>query len=163
MRYVDRKFCSRDRQNRTRVCLPGAGIGDVADRVEACMVGEGTQPIVFLSAGGNDLGRVGSEELFRRFKETLGKVRDRGGIPVVCGVLPRRNVGDGWLSRAIAVNGRLAAHCESQGWLFVDNWDLFYGKDSLYARDGVHLSFEGVEVLSESLERALSHLQDFLG
>ena len=118
--------------------------------------------MVFLSAGGNDLGRVPSEELGRRFKEALGRVRDMGGIPVVCGVLPRRGVGDEWLSKAIAVNRRLAAHCERNGWLFVDNWDLFFGNDSLYARDGVHLTFKGAEVLSDSIERALRTLRDFL-
>lgn len=38
----------------------------------------------------NDIGRVGNKLLFRRFKETLGKIRDRRGVNVVCRVLPRR-------------------------------------------------------------------------
>ena len=126
------------------------------------MVGEGAEPVVVVSAGGNDIGRVGSVEIFRRFREMLGKIRDNGGIPVVCGILPRGGNGGEWLSRAISLNSRLAAHCDRNGWLFIDTWNLFFGKEELYAKDRVHLSFQGVEVLSNALERALSLLSDFL-
>ena len=34
------------------------------------------KPIVCLSVGGNNVGLVGSEKLFRRFRKALGKVRD---------------------------------------------------------------------------------------
>ena len=52
-----------------------------------------------------------------------------------------------WLSRIIAVNSRLTGHCKSNGWAFINNWDLFYAKDTLYARDGVDLSWHSVRVL----------------
>ena len=127
------------------------------------MAGEGTKPIVCLSAGGNDIGKVGSEELLRRFKEVLGKIRDKGGIPVVCGILPRRSAGSMWHSTAIAMNCRVANHCKANGWAFVDSWDRFYGRDHLYARDGVHLSRFGVQALADSLEKEVSTLRAFLG
>ena len=161
VRHLDSAFCAKDRRKRFRVCLPGAGIGKVADRIDTCLENGGTKPIVFLSAGGNDLGKVRSEALIGRFREALDRIRDKGAIPVVCGVLPRRGVGSEWLSRAIALNRRLANHCKSQGWSFIDNWDLFYGKDTLYARDGVHLSRQGVRVMAGTLERELSALQRF--
>ncbi len=137
--------------------VSGAGIGHIVDMVERGM----SQTIVCLSAGGNDIRRVGSVDIFIRFRETLGKVRNKGGIPVVCGILPRCGKGDEWLSRAISVNNRLAAHCDTNGWLFIDTWNLFFGKEELYAKDGVHLSFKEVEVLSNALDRALSFLRDF--
>ena len=161
VRHLDSAFCARDRENRTRVCLPGAGISRVSSRIDTCLEENGTKPIVFLSAGGNDLGKVRSEELLGKFRLALDKIRSKGGIPVVCGVLPRRGVGAEWLFRAIAVNRRLAVHCKSNGWSFIDNWDLFYGKDALYARDGVHLSRQGVRVLAGTLEREVSALQRF--
>ena len=92
----------------------------------------------------------------------LGRIRDNGGIPVVCGILLRGGNGGECLSRAISLNSRLAAHCDRNGWLFIDTWNLFFGKEELYAKDRVHLSFQGVEVLSNALERALSLLSDFL-
>lgn len=117
-------------------------------------------PLFFsLSAEGNGLGKVRREKLFRKFRQALDKIRDNGGIPVVCGVLPRRGVGAKWLSRAITMNLRLANHCKSNGWTFIENWDPFYGKDILYARDGVHLSHKGVRVLAGTLEREVTALQ----
>ena len=83
-------FCARDSERRMCVCLPGAGIGEMSDRLEDVLVGEGNAPTVVISTGGNDLGRIRSEELFRKYKEALGGVRDLGGSPVLCGILPRR-------------------------------------------------------------------------
>ena len=75
---------------------------------------------------------------------------------MVCGVVPRRELGAEWLSRAIAVHCRLANHCKGNGCTFIDKWDLFYGKDTLYARDGVHLSRKGVRAMPGKLERELN-------
>ena len=60
------------------MCFPRAGIGNVSDRLEAGMAGEGTKPIVCLSVTGNNVGCVGSEKPFRRFRKALGKIKDRG-------------------------------------------------------------------------------------
>ncbi|XP_045136199.1 uncharacterized protein LOC123519077 [Portunus trituberculatus] len=139
VRHLDAAFCAKDRKRMTRVCLPGAGIERISAQLDTCLA-DGTKPIVFLIAGGNDICKVRSEELFRRFKEALAKIRNKDATPVVCGVLPRKELGGEWLSRAIAVNCRFADHCRSNGWAFINNWDLFYGKDTLYTRDGVHLS-----------------------
>ncbi|MPC68661.1 hypothetical protein E2C01_062865 [Portunus trituberculatus] len=49
----------------------------------------------------------------------------------------------------------------SNGLAFIDNWDLFYGKGTLYARDGVHLSRQGVRGLAGTLEDELNALQPF--
>ena len=64
----------------------------------------------------------------------------------------------GWLSRAVAVNCRFADHCKSNGWTFIDNWDLFYGKDVLYAGDGVLLSRRGIQVLAGTLKKEFNAL-----
>ena len=162
VRHLANSFCARDKARRTTVCLPGAGIGRVSAKIDTCLKEHGSKPIVFLSAGGNDIGKVKSEELIGKFRLALNRIKNKGGIPVVCGVLPRRGVGAEWLSRALALNNRLAAHCKSNRWAFVDNWDLFYGKDALYARDGVHLSRQGVRVLAGTLEKELSPLRSEL-
>ena len=93
------------------VCLPGAGVGDVGDRLGSVLAGEGVAPTVCISAGGNDIGKVRNEELFRRYREALGRVRELGGTPVLCGILPRKYVGAGWWSAALTVNRWLAEHC----------------------------------------------------
>ena len=60
-----------------------------------------------------------------------------------------------WLSRAIGVNEQLKGVCKDIGVSFVDDWDRVFGRRELYARDGVHLSRKGVDVLSECLERGV--------
>ncbi len=55
-----------------------------------------------------------------RFDRLLVRIRDKGEIPVVCGVLLRRGVGAEWLYTDITVNRRLANHCKSNGWTFID-------------------------------------------
>ena len=155
VRYLDREFCSRDRRNRTRWCFPGAGVQEVSQKLDRVLAGEGPAPTVIFSAGGNDIEKVRSVELRKRFREALERVRSLGGVPVVCGVLPRRYQSRQWYSRAIAVNSWLADYCKSNGWTFVDNWDSFFGRNSMLARDGVHLSRKGVAAFAASLEREM--------
>lgn len=52
-----------------------------------------------------------SEELFRRSRVPLAKVRDMDEHPVMCGVLPKREAGEGWLFTTLAVNSRLPTRC----------------------------------------------------
>ena len=155
VRGLGRVFCARDSERRMCVCLPGAGVGDVSDRLGGALASEGVAPTVVFSVGGNDVGRVRDEEIVRRYRVALGKVRDLGGVPVVCGVLPRKYAGGEWLTQACALNSRLADLCRGNGWLFVDNWCYFFGRDHLYSRDGVHLSERGTGALAWSLQRDL--------
>ncbi len=80
----------------------------------------------------------------------------------MCEILPRQRHSPEWLSRALAMNSQQALHCQRNDWLFIDTWSLYYGTDKLYAKDGVHFSFKGVEVLSDALESSLSFMRDFL-
>lgn len=155
VRGLGRVFCARDARRRMCVCLPGAGVGDVVDRLEGVLGGEGVAPTVCISAGGNDIGRVRPVEVWRRYRQALERVRELGGTPVLCGILPRRSAGARWWSEATALNSRMADYCRRNGWLFVDNWSYFYGKDHLYTRDGVHLSEKGTGALAWSLQRDL--------
>ena len=60
-----------------------------------------------------------------------------------------------WLSHALGLNERLRRMCGENGVGFMDEWSSFYGRQELYARDGVHFSKKGVQELSEYLERAV--------
>lgn len=155
VRGIGRAFCVKNAKRRMCVCLPGAGVRDVVGRLEGVLRGEGVAPTVCISAGGNDIGRVRSEELLRRYRQALGRVRELGGTPVLCGILPRRSAGARWWSEAAAVNSRLADHCRRNGLLFIDNWSYFFGKDHFYTEDGVHLSEWGTGALAWSMQRDL--------
>ena len=154
MRALGRVFCARDSERRMSACLPGTGIGKIFDRLENVLAGEGEAPTVVISAGRNYFGWIRSEELFRMFKEILGRVRDLGGTPVLCGILSRR-LGQRGCFEACTLNNRLVDHCRRNGWLHVDNWCYFFSKNSLYTRDGFHLSGRGIGALAWSIHRNL--------
>ncbi len=51
VRHLDSVFCARDRKRRSRLCLPGTGIGKVAYRLDMCLENDWTKPIVFSQCG----------------------------------------------------------------------------------------------------------------
>ena len=118
----------------------------------------GKYPVVVTHVGVNDIGRRRSRELVQKYQELLQCLKDTGRRCVVSGVLPRMGVGWEWTDSAREVNMIVGALCESIGIKFLDGWDNFYGRRHLYARDGLHLSREGVEMLSKLLEGAVEGL-----
>ncbi|KAG0719178.1 hypothetical protein GWK47_051031 [Chionoecetes opilio] len=68
-------------------------------------------------------------------------------------------VGQEWLSRALSLNSKIEELCKGMGLRFVDGWDTFYGKHSMYTRDGVHLSKMGTEAYGDQLEKAVSSMR----
>lgn len=153
VRYLGKALTTKVRRLE---CLPGAGIGRVMDRVEDILPGNGAKTVVCLSVGGNDVGRVRSEKLLIQFKEAIEKIRTKGGVSVICSILPRRGASREWMSRAIGINGRLDSYCKELEIPFIDNWHRFYGRDDAYARDGVHLSRKGVSVLGRTIDRVVA-------
>ena len=152
VRHLDRTFCENARERRVRMCLPGARVQDVSDRLDRLLEGTGNETVVVVHVGGNDVSRKRSEELVNRYRVMLEKVRSSGRTGVVCGVIPRICEGGEWLSRAISLNDRIEGMCRSLGLRFVDGWDTFFGKHEMFAKDGVHLSRVGAEVYGAQLE-----------
>ena len=122
------------------------------------IVGDGWQGNMVVSVGGNDIrveGGMGTEELLRRFKDMIKKVKAQCGRMVVCGILPRIYMGKWWNSCAMGVNHRLDSFCQDNDVTFLDTWDSFIHQQWLYARDGIHLTRRGQENLSERINEIL--------
>ncbi|KAK7087076.1 hypothetical protein SK128_002178, partial [Halocaridina rubra] len=96
-----------------------------------------------------------SEELIRLYRQALDKIRKRGAVPVMCGILPRLSQSSEWWSRAIGVNARMEVFCRENNIGFIDGWDHFTSRKHMYARDGVHLSNSGVSVLAGMIDREI--------
>ena len=97
------------------------GIGDIGNMLGSVLVGNGVVPNVCIGAGGNDIGRVRRQELFKRYREILGRVKDLGGTSVVCDILPRRSVRTRWWYEALAMNSLLTDHCKTNGCMLLDH------------------------------------------
>lgn len=159
IRYVDRAFCEKERKRRMRVCLPGAGVQDILDRYDRLVVGSGEASVVILHVGVNDVKKERSESLMKKYKDLLARVRESGRNAIVSGVLPRMNVSKEWSSRAIGLNERVRKECGDDV-VFLDTWSMFWGVNELYARDGLHLSKSGVQLLSKCFEQGVQECVD---
>ena len=150
VRKTDRVFCGADREHRVRVCLPGAKIRDVEERIEAVVGSSGGRPKVIVQVGTNDLSdrdergeRIGTEGILGRFQRLVGKVAQLDCDAMVMGILPRLRM-SGWeASRICGINRRLGALCQQWGVAFRDVWEDFAGKGEMFAWDGLHPSQRG--------------------
>ena len=139
------------------VCLPGARIEHVTERVENVLPKGGS---ILVHVGTNNADRDGITRIVKRYRElveTLKKTRVEQII--LSGILPvMRGRGTTFRNcKRMAINGLLEQMCEEEGVGFVDLWGYFVGKEDMFMRDGLHLSGKGAAVLSENLLRSMNN------
>jgi len=88
VRGTDRRFCGRERDSRMVVCLPGAGVLDVSERVGSILKGAGNQTDVIVHIGANDVGRKSREVLREQFRELGSRLKSRASRVAISGLLP---------------------------------------------------------------------------
>ena len=145
------------------VCLPGARIEHVTERVEN-VLGHGQGGSILVHVGTNNADRDGTTMIVKRYRElveTLKKTRVEQII--LTGILPvMRGRGTTFRNcKRMAINALLEQMCEEEGIGFVDLWGYFVGKEDMFMRDGLHLSGKGAAVFSENLLRQWNRLQLF--
>ena len=141
------------------VCLPGARIEHVTERVEN-VLGHGQGGSILVHVGTNNADRDGTTRIVKRYRElveTLKKTRVEQII--LSGILPvMRGRGTTFRNcKRMAINGLLEQMCEEEGVGFVDLWGYFVGKKDMFMRDGLHLSGKGAAVFSENLLRSMNN------
>ena len=139
------------------VCLPGARIEHVTERVEN-VLGHGQGGSILVHVGTNNADRDGTTKIVQRYRElveTLKKTRVEQII--LSGILPvMRGRGATYRNcKNMAINALVEQMCEEEGLGFVDLWGYFVGKEDMYVRDGLHLSGKGAAVFSENLLRSM--------
>ena len=141
---------TRRRKQRSIYCDSGAGMERLIEHIENGNLGGRA---VVLQGGGNDIEKVNTERLMKLFKEAIEKVRSKGKICLVSGILPRQSESRYWSSKAIGINNRVQKLCsEIDGAMFLDNWEKFYHNRRWYTRDGIHLNYQGSKVLSNIVD-----------
>ena len=140
------------------VCLPGARIEHVTERVEK-IVGRGNGGTILVHVGTNNTDKEGTTAIVEKYRKLLKKTKQaRLGQIILSGILPVcGNRIQGYRnSKRMAVNGMVERLCKEEEVGYVDMWDSFVGNEELYFRDGLHLSGKGAAVLSEGLSGAVA-------
>lgn len=150
IKYLDSALSGRDVWTAS---FPGATIQDITDRVEE--VARGCERIITHVGVNNINPHHTSEETQKEYNVLVDSLAKHPAEAIVTGILPKRGAGGQWLSRAISANERVSVLCRERGVKFVDFWEMFWGRDDLYAIDGVHLSRKGVSVLKALYEEVL--------
>ena len=128
------------------VCLPGARIEHVTERVEKIM-GRGNGGTILVHVGTNNA-------IVEKYRDLLKKTKQaRVGQIIISGILPVfGNRIQGYRnSKRMAVNGMVERLCKEEDVGYVDLWDSFVGREDMYGRDGLHLSGKGAAVFAEGL------------
>ena len=153
VRGSDRRFCGRQKDTRMVVCLPGARVRDVSDRVQDILEWEGDQPEVVVHVGTNNIGRNSEEVLKREYRELGRKLRSRTTKVVISGLLPVPRDSEYRNRMRWRINVWLRDWSRGQGFRFLDHWDLFWARYDLYKKDGLHLNPRGTNILAGRFAR----------
>ena len=147
-------------------CFPGAGVisreGRVGLEQEMSKIPFDSCSSVVINIGGNDIGRVGLEDIYRSYERLLRDADHRASNVLVVGILPRPSRAAYWSSVAIGLNVRISALCDRLGLRFVDVWDSFQGRGDHYALDGVHLNFKGYRVFGRVVDGEMDRIEVLL-
>ena len=140
------------------VCLPGARIEHVTERVEKIM-GRGKGGTILVHIGTNNADKEGTTAIVDKYRKLLKKTKEaRVEQIILSGILPVfGNRIDGYRnSKRMAINGMVKRLCKEEDVGYVDLWDRFVGKEEMYVRDGLHLSGKGAAVFAEGLSGAVA-------
>ena len=140
------------------VCLPGARIEHVTERVEQIM-GRGYGGSILVHVGTNNTDKEGTTAIVDKYRKLLKKTKEaRVEQIILSGILPVfGNRIDGYRnSKRMAINGMVKRLCKEEDVGYVDLWDSFVGKEDMYVRDGLHLSGKGAAVFAEGLSGAVA-------
>ena len=140
------------------VCLPGARIEHVTERVEKIM-GRGKGGTILVHIGTNNADKEGTTAIVDKYRKLLKKTKKArieqiilsGILPVFCNSINGyRN------SKRMTINGMVKRFCKDEDVGYVDLWDSFVGKEEMYVRDGLHLCGKGAAVFTEGLSGAVA-------
>ena len=140
------------------VCLPGAIIEHVTERVETIM-GRGNGGSILVHIETNNADMEVTTAIVEKYSNLLKKTKKpRAAQIILSGVLPvfGNRIHGYRNSKRVAVNGTVKRLCKEEEVGYVDLWDSFVGKEERYARDGLHLSGNGAAVFAEGLSGAVA-------
>ena len=148
---IDRRFCGQKRDSRMVVCLRGAGVQDVSERVEGILKGGGTESNVIVHVGEKDVGTKCRGDIRRQFRELGARLKCRASRVAFSGLLPVPGASRARNNEIIQLNAWLKDWCRAEGFIFIDHWEVFMKERQIYKRDGVQLTGKGIHILAGKL------------
>ena len=139
------------------VCLPGAKIEDVTERVGQVM-GNGYGGSILVHVGTNNAEKEGTTAIIEKYRKLVCTLKGvRVGQIVLSGILPIMGSRGKYYKncRRMVINTLLHKLCMEEGIGFVDMWASFVEREVMFMNDGLHLSGKGAAVLGSEFIRCI--------
>ncbi|XP_075968775.1 uncharacterized protein LOC142971920 [Anarhichas minor] len=132
--------------------FPGSTVPDILANLQSLlpMLPSSVNRLI-VHVGTNDMAREHSELTKIDFNHLLEFLRKSGKEAFLSGPIPTLNRGSVRFSRIRTLNIWLQSACRAHNVGFIDNFNLFWNRRSLYARDGLHPNKAGAKVLKANI------------
>lgn len=142
--------------NATTHCLPGATVPAILDKLLDLLPSLPSSIIrIVLHVGTNDTSRRESELTKKDFNFLFNVLKDCRKSVFISGPIPTIGRGSDRFSRILSLHTWLQSACRSHSLDFIDNFNLFWDRPSLFKRDGVHPNKRGSRMLSSNIQHAV--------
>ena len=139
-------------------CLPGATVPILLEKLPAVF---NSLPLsitaVLVHIGTNDSALRTSEQTKTQFLRLVDFLDNSGITYFLSGPIPTLGGRDERFSRIASLNTWLIRLCQTHVLNFIDNFNLFWGRSSLFNRDGLHPNKRGSQMLAANLARGIRH------
>lgn len=149
--------------NATTHCFPGATVPVIVDKLPELLhsLPSSINRLIF-HLGSNDTARRQSEQTKMDFVALFNLLKNCGKSVFISGPLPTLSRGAERFSRLHSLNSWVQAACSTYGFTFIDNFNLFWNRSSVFRADGLHPSRLGSRMLALTFSTLFSvpHVTD---
>ena len=129
----------------------------IMDKIDELVANFSEKTVFVYQVGTNNVVKHRSKEVYEKYKVMIRKIRDSRRRSVVCGLIPRYDIGPFVLSKMLGINTRLKKLCMRQDVMYIDVWDHFSNDRSLFSGVGLHLNRVGKERLGRALDEGVKY------
>ena len=145
--------------NARTVCMPGARVNTITEALTGMLPSLPTSiQRIIVHVGTNDTSRKQSEVTKMDFQRLFSLLHSSGLEVFISGPLPTVFRGMGRFSRLLSLHSWLETQGKVWGFAYIDNFDVFWRKPSLFRPDGLHPNGEGSRVLADNIHQAVSRV-----
>ena len=138
-------------------CMPGALVTDVlAELRDMLPTLPSTIRRIIIHVGSNDSARCQSELTKTDFSALISYLKQCGKSVFFSGPIPTIGRRNERFSRLLSLNTWLRDTCGETNVGFIDNFDVFWNRQSLYLRDGLHPNAKGSRLLAANIHYAVT-------